>query len=172
MLIEVAATAGTDEQLAGLIEQALRRRLLDIHELAATLARHHGRPGSPTVRRLSTEYLPRADRKSGLERAFDRWLAKHPEIPEPQRNIRLGGWEIDCYWPGRGLAVELDGRPYHVLIEEIERDHRKDAWLQAHGKRILRITDARFRADRPGVHRDLTMLLGLSRCDRASQTAA
>ena len=96
--------------------------------------------------------------KVGLERAFDRWLTKHPEIPPPQRNIKLGFWEIDCYWPEHDLALELDGRPYHTVIEDIERDHRKDIWLQANRKRILRVTDSRFKRDKTGVHRDLTVL--------------
>ena len=92
---------------------------------------------------------------------FDRWLLGHPEIPEPQRNLRLGPWEIDCYWPEHELALELDGRPYHTVIDDIERDRRKDAWLQRHGIRILRVTDSRFRRDKPGVYRDLTALLAV-----------
>jgi hypothetical protein len=165
LLIERAATgADTDsdiEQLHRLIEQAVRRNLLDIPDLAATLERNLRHAGTLAVKRTCEEYLPHTDRKSGLERAFDRWLLKHPEIPPPQRNIRLGPWEIDCYWPDHSLALELDGRPYHTVVEDIERDHRKNTWLQANGNRFLRVTDTRFKRDKTGVHRDLTMMLAL-----------
>ena len=83
-------------------------------------------------------------------------------------DIHLGHWEIDCYWPEHELALELDGRPYHTVIEDIERDNRKNTWLQAHGIRILRVTDSRWRRDRKGVHHDLTTLLALGATPRAA----
>ena len=103
----------------------------------------------------------RPARKSGFERAFDRWLLAQPEIPEPERNVRIGGWELDCYWPEYGLVLELDGRPYHIVSREIERDRLKDAWLQREGLRVLRVTDHRWRTDRRGVKSDLVALLAL-----------
>jgi hypothetical protein len=162
LLIETAAQGANTEHLHELIEKAVRRNLLDIPDLAVTLKRHTRNAGTLRVHRTCEEYLPHLDRKSALERAFDRWLLTHPEIPPPERNIKLGFWEIDCYWPDHDLALELDGRPYHTVIEDIERDRRKDAWLQANGKRIMRVTDSRFKRDKPGVHRDLTTLLALS----------
>jgi hypothetical protein len=162
LLIEVAAAGGTSEQLDALIEAAVRRDQLDIPDLAATIVRNAGRPGANRVRQACDEYLPHPGRKSGLERSFDRWLTTHPEIPEPERNIYLGPWEIDCYWPEHQLALELDGRPFHTVIKDIERDRRKDAWLQAHSVRILRVTGARWKRDKAGVQDDLTTLLALA----------
>ena len=162
LLIETAAHGGPADQIHALIERAVRRNLLEIPDLAATLKRNVNRRGTQTVHRTCDEDLPHLDRKSALERAFDRWLVKHPEIPPPQRNIRLGPWEIDCYWSDHELALELDGRSYHTVIEDIERDRRKDAWLQTNGKRILRVTDSRFKRDKAGVHRDLTAMLALA----------
>jgi hypothetical protein len=161
LLIEAAAQGATTDDLHQLIEQAVRRNLLDIPDLAATLTRNLGHQGTAAAKTTCEEYLPHTDRKSGLERAFDRWLAKHPEIAAPQRNIHLGPWEIDCYWPEQGLALELDGRPYHTVVDEIERDNRKDIWLQANGKLILRVTDSRFRRDKPDVYRDLKAMLAV-----------
>ena len=161
LLIESAAHGAGGDQLQTLIEAAVRRNLLDIDDLATTLARAAGQRGTREVRRTCKEYLPDINRKSWLERAFDRWLARHPEIPPPQRNVKLGQWEIDCFWPDHCLALELDGRSYHTLVEEIERDRRKDAWLQAQGQLILRVTHSRFRLDKPGIHRDLTSMLAL-----------
>jgi len=168
LLIEVAAAGGTREELDALIDAAVSRGKLDIADLAATIERHAGRSGTAKVRQTCGEYLPHLDRKSGLERSFDRWLGRHPEIPEPERNIYLGPWEIDCYWQEHCLALELDGRPYHTIIEDIERDRRKDAWLQIHGIRILRVTDARWKRDKAGVQDDLTTLLALGATTRAA----
>jgi very-short-patch-repair endonuclease len=161
MLIECAAVGARTDDLHRLVEAAVRRNLLDIPDLAATLARHVGDKGTTAVHATCEEYLPHLDRKSGLERAFYRWLVKQQEIPSPERNIRLGPWEIDCYWSGQDLVLELDGRPYHTVVEDIERDNRKNIWLQAHGKRILRVTDSRFSRDKPGVYRDLMAMLAV-----------
>jgi Transcriptional regulator, AbiEi antitoxin/Protein of unknown function (DUF559) len=168
LLIESAAQGAPADQLHAYIEQAVRRGLLDIPDLAATLVRNRGRAGTCTVRQICEEYLPHTDRKSGLERAFDRWAASHPEIPPPQRNIHLGPWEIDCYWPAHRVVLELDGRPYHSVIEDIERDNRKNTWLQAHGLLFLRVTDSRFKRDKRGVHQDLTTMLALAARTRAA----
>ncbi len=108
------------------------------------------------------EYLPRPDRKSHLEVAFDEFLAQHPEIPEPERNIYIDGWEIDCYWPEQRLAVELDGRPYHVAVKDMERDRVKDAKLLLKRINVMRITDTRFELDPRGVFDDLLAALGLA----------
>jgi hypothetical protein len=165
MLVETSAAGASTDELHRLIEKAVRRSLLDIPDLAATLTRNLGHAGTVTVKAACEEYLPHSDRKSGLERGFDRWLTNHPEVPAPERNVRLGPWEIDCHWPQHGLVLELDGRPYHTVVEDIERDNRKNIWLQAHGLRFLRVTDSRFKRDKPGVYRDLIALLAVAAGD-------
>jgi very-short-patch-repair endonuclease len=169
LLVESAATGATTDDLHELLEAAARRNLLNVEDLKATLDRNAGRKGAARVRRAAADYLPHPQRKSKFEQSFDRWLARHPEIPEPQRNVRLGPWEIDCYWPGYRLVLELDGREFHIAAQDFERDRLKDAWLQLNGNRVLRITWRRWRHDRPGAENDLnTMLtLGQSRADRA-----
>jgi hypothetical protein len=167
LLIEVAAGDATVEYLHQLLEAAVRRSLLNVGELAATLDRNAGRRGVRRVKAACAAYLPSPGRKSPLEQKFDRWLVTHPEIPQPQRNVRLGPWEIDCYWPTERLALELDGRAYHIAAADFERDRLKDAWLQRNAIRILRVTHRRWRADRSGVHRDLATMLEL-RSERVS----
>ena len=80
LLIETAAQGATTDEIHSLIEKSVRRNLLDIPDLAITLKRQTRHAGTLTVRRTCEEYLPHLDRKSALERAFDRWLIKHPEI--------------------------------------------------------------------------------------------
>jgi hypothetical protein len=170
MLTEVARHAAPGE-LDALIEAAVRRSLLDLTELEATLRHHSGEPGIGRLKRALAGYRPMPKRKSGLEQSFDRWLLSHPEIPEPERNVKFAGkWELDCYWPRHNLVLELDGRPYHIVVQDIERDRQKDAWLQRHGLRVLRVTDLRWETDRSGVHGDLMALLALSARDSGGES--
>jgi Protein of unknown function (DUF559) len=170
MLTEVARH-GTRDDLDALIEAAVRRGLLNFIELEAILRHHHREPGIGRLKRALAGYRPMPKRKSGLEESFDRWLLLHPEIPEPERNVKLAGtWELDCYWPQHQLVLELDGRPYHTVVKDIERDRRKDAWLQRHGLRVLRVTDLRWKADRSGVHSDLIALLTLGTRDSGGKS--
>jgi hypothetical protein len=160
LLVEVAPSARREE-LDRLVEAAVRNGVLDLLDLERTLQRHPRRPGVANLKAALLAYRPAPRRKSGFERAFDRWLLAQPEIPEPERNVRLGRWELDCYWPEYGLVLELDGRPYHIAAQDFERDRLKDAWLQREGLRVLRVTGTRWDGDRAGVHSDLMALLAL-----------
>lgn len=164
MLTELAAHE-TPVELERLITGAVRKRLLrpDAADgraaIEAALARHlrfHGR------RRLTDAldvYRRTESHASQLELAFDAFLNQHPELPDPQRNVDIDHWEIDRYWPEHRLAVELDGRPYHVAAADMERDRLKDTHLQRIGCTPIRITDFRFAHDRPGILRDLCHFL-------------
>ncbi len=143
-----------------LLRPDLRSGLTDIEE---ALARHERWPGLATLNAVLAGYRRTVSSKSSLERAFDGFLVKHPEIPEPRRNIHLGRWEIDRYWPEHRLVVELDGRPYHVAVADMEKDRIKDAALQRLGYVPLRFTDFRFQYDRPGILSDLRHFLQVSR---------
>ncbi|MGZ4244921.1 MAG: type IV toxin-antitoxin system AbiEi family antitoxin domain-containing protein [Solirubrobacteraceae bacterium] len=167
LLIELAPHE-TPAELARLVTLAVRRRLLrpDARDgrltLEEVLARHRRWPGMAKLAAVLAAYRRTEDHKSQLELAFDRLLAQHPDIPPPQRNIHIDHWEIDRFWPVRRLAVELDGRPYHVAVNDMERDRIKDAALQKVGVIPLRITDFRFAHDVPGILTDLRHFLKLA----------
>lgn len=166
LLVELAAQE-TPAELDRLITAGLRKRLLRLDardgraDLEATLARHRGHPGLSRLAAALSTYRRTDSSKSELERAFDRFLAQHPEIPDPQRNIDIDRWEVDRCWPAHHLVVELDGRPYHIAARDMERDHTKDAALQRLGYHPLRFTDSRVEHDLPGILRDLHHFLGL-----------
>ncbi|MGH2930504.1 MAG: DUF559 domain-containing protein, partial [Solirubrobacteraceae bacterium] len=166
MLIELADRERPSE-LERLITVAVRRRLLRLDSrdglagLEAALARHARRPGIAVLKRALTGYRPPQSHRSGLELAFDQLLRRHPELPDPQRNLEIDRWEIDRCWRERVLAVELDGRPYHVAVRDMERDRIKDAALLRLGWTPLRFTDLRFEYDPAGVLADLRHFLGL-----------
>ena len=164
MLVELAPRE-TPVELQRLVTEAVRKRLLraDTRDGRATietaLARHGGRPGLGKLTAVLAVYRRTDSRKSDLERAFDRLLAQHPEVPEPLTNIFIGRWEIDCFWPAHNLAVELDGRPYHIAAQDMERDRIKDAFLLRQGITPPRFTDARIGQDIPGILTDLRHFL-------------
>ena len=160
MLVEVAPCETSDE-LNRLITAAARKRLLDPQQVEQTLARHAGAPGICDVRAALAAYRPTPADKSGFERAFGHWITTDPRIPPPQRNVHLGGWELDFYWPDQRVVAETDGERYHMLPADRERDYRKDAWLQRRRIAVLRVGEFRFEHDREGVLDDLLGLLGL-----------
>ncbi len=79
---------------------------------------------------------------------MDAWLARCDWIPAPQRNVQMGPFELDFFWPQFNLVLETDGRPYHSTIGDIERAHAKDAWLQQRRLRVVRVTNWQFAHNR------------------------
>jgi hypothetical protein len=160
-LVELAARE-TPEELSRLISAAARKRLIDPQRVERTLTNHAGAPRIGNLREALAAYRPTPADKSGFEREFAAWLTTDPRIPPPQRNVHLGGWELDFYWPDRRVVAETDGERFHMLPSDRERDYRKDAWLQRHRIAVLRVGEFRFEHDRPGVRTDLLGLLALS----------
>ena len=69
--------------------------------------------------------------KSQLERRFRRLLIARG-IELPLRNEQLGPWTVDCLWPQRRVAVELDGRRAR-RPRQADSDDDRDLWLRRHG---------------------------------------
>jgi putative AbiEi antitoxin of type IV toxin-antitoxin system len=160
LLVELAPTE-TEQELTRLITVAVRKRAFSHDSLERLLKVHARHPGIGKLKAAYAAYRPRPDRKSDLELAFDQLLELHPEIPEPLRNVDSDVGELDYYWPEYNVVLELDGRPYHVAVQDIERDRLKDAKLLTQGIRPLRITDQRFEHDPTGAITDLKQLLQL-----------
>jgi Transcriptional regulator, AbiEi antitoxin len=160
LLVELSPTE-TKQDLTRLITVAVRKHAFSHDTLERLLKVHAGRPGIANLNAAYAAYRPRPDRKSDLELAFDELLEQHPEIPEPLRNVESDVGELDYYWPEYNVVLELDGRPYHLAVEDIERDRLKDAKLLTQGIRPLRITDQRFEHDANGAIKDLKQLLQL-----------
>ncbi len=163
MLIDLASRE-TRAELDRLIAEVARRRSLKLERIAQAIARHPRHPGLRKLAAALDAYQPSPEDKSRLERAFAAWLATRPEIPAPERNVKLARrWEIDFLWRAQSLAVELDGRPYHLLPADQERDRIKDVWLQRHAISIVRVTEFRFEHDLPGIEADLRHFLAADR---------
>jgi hypothetical protein len=167
MLVELAVRENLAE-LGRVVTMAVQKRLLPLDRrdglsaLEVVLARHERRPGMSKLAAVLAAYRRTESHKSQLELAFDRIIARHPEIPDPERNIHIDIWEIDRFWPAHRLAVELDGRPYHVAAGDMERDRVKDAALLRQGITPLRFTDFRVEHDITGILADLRHFLALA----------
>ena len=166
-MIETAASE-TPNEVIRLISEAVRRGIADFSAIGAALDRHPRRPGTARLRLLLNRYLDPTDRKSELERSFDAHAATDPRIPRYEKNVRQGPHEIDCLFRAQRLVLELDGRPYHTALQDMDRDRAKDIWFQRHGLRVMRMTDFRWEHDRAGAVDDLLALLRLGELPEAA----
>jgi len=99
-------------------------------DIDRTLRRGH--PGSNRLRAALNEHAPgHGEMKSRLERRFRELLIRH-NIELPERNVSVGPWTVDCLWPERRVAIELDGRQ-HQRPHQADSDDDRDLWLRRHG---------------------------------------
>ena len=141
-ILDLAATL-TKDQLTYVIEEADRKHLLDIAALDRAVARRPRAAGVARLRAVLKTYRGPADTRSKLERKFRR-LIHRAGLPEPQFNVVIAGITVDVIWPHWKLVVELDGEPYHNNPRAFENDRIRDATLQKHDLRVLRVTGDRM----------------------------
>jgi very-short-patch-repair endonuclease len=137
-LTDIAGTT-TPRELARLVEEAQRLKLVTPGELAAAVERARGRTG---VGRLKTILLSAAEpafTRSEAERRLLE-LVREAGLPRPLTNVNVAGYEVDFLWPQHRLVVEVDGYEFHRSREAFERDRARDAALLVAGFRVLRVT--------------------------------
>jgi very-short-patch-repair endonuclease len=75
-------------------------------------------------------------------------LVQQAGLPRPEVNprLQLGGTTLlpDLLWRAHKLVVEVDGEQFHASRQAREDDARKQAILEAHGYRVLRISYAQL----------------------------
>ena len=94
----------------------------------------------------------------GLEREFLE-LIRTAGLPEPQVNVIVDGFLVDCFWPEHNLVVELDGYRTHLTRRAFEDDRRRDAAHAVAGRRHLRVSRTRVKEERPALQADMEHLL-------------
>jgi very-short-patch-repair endonuclease len=139
-----------DRALARAVNEAQVLRIMRLEELAIQLERS---PGRRAMRRLRG-FVERADgpTRSELEDEFLRFVERY-DLPRPEINQTIAGYEVDAVWRQRRLVVELDSRRYHDLAQPFESDREKDANLLAAGFPVVRVTWWRLRG-RPAAEAD------------------
>jgi very-short-patch-repair endonuclease len=128
-LLDLAVRYDQRALLRALAEAEFHHDLRPV-DILATLRRGH--PGSANLRAALKHHTPgHGEVRSQLERRFRALLIEH-DIDLPLRNAELGPWTIDCLWPDRRVAVELDGRQ-HERPHQADEDDDRDLWLRRHG---------------------------------------
>jgi very-short-patch-repair endonuclease len=148
------------------IDEALRRSLTRLDQLLGfdqhldALARdrmHHGVPESELERRALA-------------------MIKRARLPQPVRHVPVATYRIDLAYPEAMLAIELDGREYHVTRERWNHDLRRQNELELAGWRVLRFTWAdvtsRTEATVEQIRRALSGARSPSRGDRRGRPGA
>jgi very-short-patch-repair endonuclease len=132
------APALTLRELERALDEALIAKLVSPTQIAAFLDRTPRRPGAPRLKALLDRSATTRTRSEAEERFLA--LVRAAELPVPEVNAQLQGYEIDFLWRERRLAVEIDGYAFHGGRPAFERDRRKDARLQATGFTTMRVT--------------------------------
>jgi len=121
------------------VGRAFARRLTSPAALSARVEQCAGRRGARRLRLLLAAPGGPAFTRSPPER---RLLGKlrRTELPPPEVNVVVNGYELDFLWRSERLVVEVDGYTYHSDPIAFESDRLRDAELQARGYRVMRVT--------------------------------
>jgi very-short-patch-repair endonuclease len=144
-LIDFAAAA-KDEELSQAVAEAFALRLTNRPHLLRACDEAAGRRGVARLGSLLEGGRGPQRTRSKPERVLID-AVRAAGLPEPEANRRLGGWEVDLYWPDHGLVVEVDGYAAHSSPTAFERDRRKAAELAEHGLYVHRVTAKQVRDD-------------------------
>jgi hypothetical protein len=148
--LAVTAPARTLVDLAGMLDyrrlrrsvrQAQSLRHVELRQLNEALTRLGPRRGSRNLRSIMATG-PAPTRSELEDVVLDLMLYggfEHPDVNVP---LVLGGRKVvpDFRWPRQRLVVEADGAAWHDDPLSREDDAERQALLEAHGERVLRVT--------------------------------
>ena len=139
----------TARELRRIVRRCFAERILGARQLHGVLARSPRHPGAAKLRALLA--LGHVPTRSELEdRALEAVAAAGIEAPEVNPRLVLDGRAIhpDLLWRKQRVVIELDGAAWHEERLAREDDAERQALLEAHGYRVLRITWGQL-VDRP-----------------------
>lgn len=141
-ILDLAGSIGGREleRAAALAE---RERLVNRAQLQKLLSRYPRRSGTRALRTLLSQAGGPAFTRSEAESRFLE-LVRRAQLPAPETNVGLQGFEVDILWRAPRLVVEIDGFSFHSSPRAFERDRRRDAVLAAAGFRVMRVTWAQL----------------------------
>jgi hypothetical protein len=139
-LIDLAAI-GNYHLLRRAVRRAQSLRWVSVPELVAVVRRLGPRKGTRNLNRiLATGPAPT---RSVLEDVvFDLILDGGLLRPDVNKSLLLAGRRVvpDFRWPDHHVVVEADGGAWHDNRIAREDDAERQALLEAHGERVLRVT--------------------------------
>jgi very-short-patch-repair endonuclease len=121
------------------LEQAYIRRLVPLGAIEDALKRANGRKTRTLRRLIAAEHRTATITHSELEERF-LTLIRSSDLPDPELNVRLCGYEVDFLWRAQHRVIEVDGHAYHSTRHAASRDRRKDNDLEMAGFRVTRFT--------------------------------
>ncbi len=129
------------EQLRRVVREAQARKQVDLTELARRLRGPGPTRGRARLRRIIATG-PAPTRSELEDVVLDLLLGggvAHPLVNEP---MAIGGRRVipDFRWPEQRLILEADGAAWHDHQLAREDDAKRQAILEAHGERVLRVT--------------------------------
>jgi elongation factor P len=139
-LLDLAATLG-HRPLRAATRRAQSLYRVNVRQLAATLARHERRRGAARLADIIA--TGPAPTKSELEDVVLDLILRgghvHPDVNVPY-DVGARRTVPDFRWPKQRLVVEADGAAWHDNQLAREDDAERQALLEAHGERVLRVT--------------------------------
>jgi very-short-patch-repair endonuclease len=156
-VVEVAATVGR-RHLGRVLDDLVFDRRTTYDAVAVALARV-ARPGKPGVAALAATLDERSEQAvpaaSELERAlFAALVAGGLPAPAAQRALPGRGAVVglvDGAYDDCRLIIEADGRRWHTRVEDLRRDHERDAEAARAGWQTLRFLYEQITRDPDGV---------------------
>lgn len=136
-------------EVESLVSEADRLEILDWKQLEEASERGPGWKGTRELKRILEAWDPRnGETKSRLERRFLSFCHLH-SVPAPLVNVWLEGFQVDCFWPGKRLVIELDSRGFHADLKTFDSDRSRDVILKNAGYDVRRVTH-RHLVEQPG----------------------
>jgi predicted transcriptional regulator of viral defense system len=126
-------------QLIRAIEQAERLQLFDLNAIKALIARSKGRRTKTLQDAVAAVTAEPPRTNSDWERDLLDLCDDH-DIPRPELNVLVNGYEVDALWRMKKMIVELDSYAFHRSRRAFEQDREKYADLQLAGYLVLPMT--------------------------------
>jgi very-short-patch-repair endonuclease len=123
------------------VRQGLSLHRVNLGGLAETIGRLGSRRGVRNLARIVAQG-PAPTRSELEDVVFDLIRRGGLELPNVNVPLVLAGRRVvpDFRWPDRHLVLEADGAAWHDHRLAREDDAERQALLEAHGERVLRVT--------------------------------
>jgi hypothetical protein len=144
-LLDLAAVTNRD-RLKRALDQAEVVKTFDLTALRDQLDRNPFHPGAKKLKStLNGIYVPPPATWSEFERRFYA-LTDGAQLPRPEVNVLVDPGDgdppilVDFLWRSQRVAVETDGKDFHLTRQAFETDRRRDQRLTVAGWRPVRTT--------------------------------
>lgn len=145
-------------QLERAVDEAERRRLFDLKQIEAVVARNPGRRGLKPLRSVIENASEPPATRTELEHRFADFCHEN-DLPRPAFNVTVEGYEVDAAWLDAKVIVELDSWTFHGGREAFETDRERDTALQLARYRVIRVTWRRLTKHAARLEREMKAAL-------------